>query len=103
MSKGSSYLRFSKPPQGLGDSKRRQLDGTAKWAAEVGVELVDHYSDLGISAFRGQNRRDTADLARFLELVRLGKIERGHWLFIECLDRLSREEVLTALNLFTSL
>src|SRR5689334_22962582 len=103
MEQGSSYLRFSRPEQALGDSERRQLELTKKWAAELGVHLRDQYRDLGISGFRGQNRRDATELARFLKLVEDGEIKPGEWLFLECLDRLTREEILPAVGLFTSL
>jgi hypothetical protein len=53
MPMGSSYLRFSTPQQALGDSKRRQLELTKNWAAELGVDLRGDYRDRGVSAFQG--------------------------------------------------
>jgi len=99
MMKAYSYVRFSTPNQLLGDSQRRQLDASRTYATEHGLELVDELLDLGISAFRGKNVAEGA-LGAFLDAVKAGKIERGSWLIVESLDRLSRQEVTKALTLF---
>ena len=96
-----SYLRFSRPEQLKGDSKRRQTDGAERWAAENGLTLTDRLEDLGISAFRGANR--DGDLAAFLELVRNGTVPAGSTLIIEDHDRLSRQAPEDALELFLSI
>lgn len=90
-----SYIRFSSPEQAKGDSLRRQLSEAQAWCAERGLELDDSLRDLGRSAFRGGHAKD-GSLARFLQLVEDGKIERGSYLIVESLDRLSREEVADA-------
>jgi DNA invertase Pin-like site-specific DNA recombinase len=97
-----SYLRFSNPEQLKGDSVRRQLEGTQQWADELGIPLNTQLRDLGLSAFRGAHRTK-GDLGKFLSLVQRGEISRGSVLIIESLDRLSREQVLDALNQFISL
>ena len=97
-----SYLRFSNPDQIKGDSQRRQLDATRTWCDHNEAELVEEFQDLGISAFRGKNRM-LGVLARFLEIVRAGKISAGTFFIIENIDRLSREKVLEALTLYLEL
>lgn len=60
-------------------------------------------ADLGVSAFRGKNRGSEAELGKFLALVEAGKVEKGAYLIVESLDRISREEVIDVLPVFTSL
>src|SRR5262245_5185713 len=96
-----SYLRFSKPEQGTGDSRRRQLEMAEKYAAEQGLKLDRHLScrDLGVSAFRGRNAKEGA-LRAFLEAIEHNLVPWGSFLLIESLDRLSRDRILVAQALF---
>lgn len=88
--KAYSYLRFSTPEQAKGDSQRRQSEAAHRYALEHGLDLVNAtYQDLGVSAFRGANA-ETGMLREFLDAVQSGAVERGSWLLIESLDRLSR-------------
>jgi hypothetical protein len=48
-------LRFSTPEQALGDSERRQIDDTRRWAAASGYDFSDSYRAPGISGFRGKH------------------------------------------------
>lgn len=95
MPKVYSYIRFSTPEQARGDSLRRQLADAEAWCAERGLVLDDTLRDLGVSAYHGANRT-TGALRKFLELVEDGKVERGSYLVVESLDRLSREAVIDA-------
>ena len=63
---------------------------------------MEDFEDLGVSAYRGKNVSDGA-LGRFLNLVRQKKITRGSYLLIESLDRLSRQELLKSLSIFTDI
>ena len=90
-----SYIRFSTPEQARGDSLRRQTEKAASWCAERGIELDDTLHDLGVSAFHGTNRT-TGALRSFLQMVEEGRIERGSYLIVESLDRISRETVMDA-------
>jgi len=87
-----SYIRMSTDAQLLGDSRRRQLDASAKFAHEHGLLLVEDFKleDIGVSAFKGANVASGA-FGRFLEAVRSGKIAKGSYLLVESLDRLSRQ------------
>ncbi len=99
-----SYLRMSTDLQLKGDSRRRQLEASRAYAEAEGLELADdaQLEDIGISAFKGANVRVGA-LGQFLAAVKTGSIERGSYLLVESLDRLSREEILTAHTLFLSI
>ena len=102
--KAYSYLRFSTSEQIKGDSKRRQLESTVKWAEEHGLELDDKltYEDLGVSGFRGKNAA-TGALSVFMEALGRGDVEKGSYLLIENLDRLTRDSIVEAQSLFLQL
>ena len=89
--KAYSYLRFSTPEQGKGDSKGRQQRMATAYAAKHNLDLDTRltFHDLGVSAYRGQNA-DAGRLAYFLEAVRTGLVPQGSVLLVEQLDRLSR-------------
>lgn len=91
--KAYSYIRFSTPEQELGDSLRRQTDAAVKYAALRGFELDEKltFRDLGVSAFTGANE-ETGRLGEFLAAVHHGDIQRGSYLLVESLDRLSRQK-----------
>jgi DNA invertase Pin-like site-specific DNA recombinase len=99
-----SYLRFSDPDQEKGDSARRQIELSEKYAHDHSLELDDtlRLQDRGLSAFHGQHRTKGA-LGIFLRLVEEGEIPKDSILIVESLDRLSREQVLDALQYFTSI
>lgn len=102
-----SYVRFSSPEQAKGDSRRRQEELRDAWLTKSGAVLDTSLSlrDEGVSAFTGGNRQnpDRHALAAFLELVRRGRIQRGSYLVVESLDRLSREHIRPALTLLLNL
>lgn len=87
-----------------GDSRRRQLESSTAYAAAHGLDLVDdaQLEDIGISAFKGANIKEGA-LGRFLDAAKAGKIERGSFLLVESLDRLSRQEVRKSLAIFLNI
>lgn len=91
--KAYSYIRFSTPEQELGDSLRRQTDAAVRYAALKGLELDGSltFRDLGVSAFTGANE-ETGRLGEFLAAVHHGDIQRGSYLLVESLDRLSRQK-----------
>src|SRR5262245_16286197 len=99
-----SYIRMSTDLQLKGDSRRRQLEKSTTYAANHGLTLASEaqLEDIGISAFKGANVKGGA-LGKFLEAVTGGQIERGSYLLVESLDRLSRQEVLKSLSLLLSI
>ncbi|KGS31085.1 recombinase family protein [Burkholderia pseudomallei] len=101
--KAYSYVRFSTKRQAKGDSLMRQLDKSREYAAEYGLDLQEKsFEDLGVSAFDRSNVTKGA-LAAFIRAVEAGAIERGSFLLVENLDRLSRADVLDAMNLLSTL
>jgi DNA invertase Pin-like site-specific DNA recombinase len=101
-SKAYSYVRFSTPEQRQGDSLRRQTELSAQYAEKHGLILDDslQFQDLGTSAYSGKHLTDKAALGQFLALVESGKIQGGSVLLVESFDRLSRQEITKALQLF---
>lgn len=96
-----SYIRISRAEQARGDGIRRQLAAAQKWADAHGLVIDKSLRDIGVSAFRGKNKEEGA-LAAFLHLVKEGQIERGSYLLVESVDRLSREAVIDALPDFVA-
>jgi hypothetical protein len=99
-----SYVRYSTPPQQWGDSDRRQLEAGRHRADELGMQFVDSYRDLGISAFHSRNKTNGA-LGRFLEDLRSPPRDDpwpmpGDILHCENFDRLSRADPEDSLKLF---
>jgi DNA invertase Pin-like site-specific DNA recombinase len=99
-----SYVRFSTPEQIKGDSIRRQVEMSARYAQENNLTLDDslQLNDLGVSAFKGVNA-STGKLGLFISAIDTGHVQPGSYLLIESLDRLSRTEILKALNQFTNI
>lgn len=91
------YQRVSAVSQLLGDGLDRQLEGTQRYVEREGLEIVTTYSDRGVSAFRGKNRR-VGELALILRHIETGVIRPGEALVIESIDRLSRQPPLDALE-----
>lgn len=104
MPKAYSYIRFSTTEQNKGDSLRRQISLSEDFAKVNNLTIDDSINlhDLGISAFDKSNITKGA-LGKFLDLVNKGKIEKGSFLLVESLDRLSRAEVLDALSIFLNI
>lgn len=102
--KAYSYIRMSTEAQLSGDSTRRQEKASRDYAAANGLVLAEdaELRDIGISAFKGRNLSEGA-LGTFLEAVKAGRVEKGSTLIVESLDRLSRQQVIHALGLFTEL
>ena len=99
LAKAYSYVRFSTPEQSRGDSMRRQIERATDYARSQKLDLVDDaFMDLGISAYRGKNSEDGA-LADFLMAVKDGIIERGSYLLVESMDRISRDKPRKAIRL----
>ena len=97
-----AYVRFSSERQGDGDSITRQITAIESYCRANGLQVTEWIEDLGRSAFKGSHRK-TGNLSRFLARVAAGEIGSGSTLIVESVDRLSREEMMTALESFTTL
>jgi len=93
-----SYVRFSTIEQLGGDSIRRQTEATEAYCKRNGLTLTNDYRlrDLGKSAFKGDHRSATGALGILEKQVAEGKIPKGTVLIVENLDRLSREDIVSA-------
>ena len=97
-----SYLRMSTDIQLKGDSRRRQLELSQNYAEQNDLVLLDRMEDIGVSAFHGKNLID-GSLGKFVVALKNGEIEPNSVLLVESLDRLSRENVLSAFGLFSTI
>lgn len=107
MRKAYSYIRMSTDIQLKGDSLRRQLDASTKYAEVNNLELIDSIEgnplrDIGVSAYRGRNSQFGV-LNLFLKKLEAGEIEPSSALLVESLDRLSRDDVLNAFTQFLNI
>ena len=93
-----SYMRMSTTEQLQGDSARRQLKASERYALEEGLHLVTAMKDIGVSAYRGRNI-EFGELRAFLESVELEQIPKGSYLIVESMDRLSRQNAVKAFTL----
>src|SRR5437763_7357226 len=98
-----SYKRFSTRKQARGDTERRQTDLAKDYCQRHDLELLDTYLDAGMSGFTGANLGDNGALRALLQAARSAKFPAGTRLIVESLDRLSRQEITTAVRLFLDL
>jgi DNA invertase Pin-like site-specific DNA recombinase len=100
--KAYSYVRFSSARQQRGMSHDRQLDSATRYAHRNRLVLdTSSYKDLGVSAFKSKNVEGA--LGAFIEAVESKVVAKGSYLLIENLDRLSRDTVDVAMELFLSI
>jgi hypothetical protein len=97
-----SYKRFSSLAQAKGRSEGRQDDETEAYCSRKGYKILERFVDRGFSAYRGENS-DKGDLKAILDLATAGKIKPGTHLVVESLDRISRQEITSALSLFLNI
>lgn len=97
-----SYIRWSSEDQAKGTTRDRQSHAAQKIADDNGLQLVPLDDDEGVSAFKGQNRKE-GPLKDFIDAVTDGVIPANSWLVVENLDRLSREDIFSAQQLFHKL
>lgn len=98
-----SYIRMSTEVQAVrGESLRRQLELSRRYALEHGLALQegDEFRDMGVSAFKGDNLA-VGRLGKFVRAAEEGNIEKGSFLLVESLDRISRANVYAAFTLFS--
>lgn len=93
-----SYQRWSSAVQADGTSKARQSHAAEEYAKTHNLEVVE-IVDAGISGFKSDNSKSGA-LAKFLAAVDGGFIPSNAYLYVESLDRITRDEIDVALELF---
>lgn len=105
MPKGFIYVRYSTAEQGQGDSVSRQMRMARQFAIsrpEMQLDIVEDpvFVDLGVSSFLGNNLAPDRGLGKFIAAVECGEVPAGSALLIESLDRLSRQELRRAQQVF---
>lgn len=88
-----SYTRFSDSSQGKGHSEERQTDRAEEWSKRTGIALIPIKPDRGLSAYHGRHVK-SGHLGDFLAMCKMdpSPIEKGSYLLVEKLDRLSRQD-----------
>ncbi|WP_261817738.1 recombinase family protein [Vibrio gallicus] len=86
--KAISYIRFSTKRQSMGDSERRQDALIQEACTKHGWEIIDHYNDLGQSAFKGTHL--DGELGELISNLKKSHYPEGTVLVIAETDRLSR-------------
>jgi DNA invertase Pin-like site-specific DNA recombinase len=95
-----SYRRWSDRKQNKGDSARRQKSPLKAVCEAHGWTLSPlSFVDAAARAFRGRHK-ETGKLGLFLRLIDDGTVKAGSVLIVEDLDRLTREEIDEAEDLF---
>lgn len=104
--KAHFYGRFSSKKQKEGNSQERQVELARTWCERKGIVLDEtvSYFDDGVSGFNGDLRtRKSAGLYLFLQACAAKQVAPGDYLLVECLDRLSREQLQEGQRLIHSL
>src|ERR1041384_4710726 len=88
-----SLVRFSTEKQYYGDSLKRQRERCQTECQHRGWTFDEKLciSDLGVSAFRGNNFQRKYALGKFIEAAQQGRLLPNPVLIIENLDRFSRD------------
>ncbi len=93
-----SYIRMSSKEQLSGDSRRRQLEKSKKYAKSKGYDFRDTIEDIGISAYKGKNFSD-GELGKFIRAAKDSKFDpKSVVLLIESFDRFSRHDPFFAVS-----
>ncbi|WP_165946851.1 recombinase family protein [Pseudomonas aeruginosa] len=101
------YIRFSSIQQSKGSSFARQNARLEKYAQENGFEIDDSLDlrDFAKSGFHGINKEIDQGLGRFILAIEKGLIptDGSAYLAVEQFDRISREDIDKAQDLFKSI
>ena len=100
--KAVSYIRMSTEEQLRGHSLQRQNKLALDYCEEKDFELVEELNDIGLSGYSGKNIQK-GKLGLFLQGIRDGEVDKDIVLLVENLDRLSRQNPLTALTQFSEI
>lgn len=97
-----SYKRFSSEKQAKGDSLRRQTEMAERYVhgnpqLNLLLDTERHLTDEAMSAYKGTHKTKGA-LGVFIRAVEDEQIEKGSYLLVESLDRLSRQQPIDAMT-----
>ena len=97
-----SYIRLSSVNQIKGRSKIRQKETTDNYVLKNDLGEVEYIIDEGVSGYDGSNI-ETGNFGKFLIRVKNNQIEKGSYLLVESFDRISRENALYVLSIFSNI
>lgn len=104
MPKAYAYVRWSTAEQGEEgrDSHDRQTTPLRAFTEATGIPVVETIIDKGVSAFKGANAR-IGQLKGLLDRIESGEIERGDYVIVESIDRLTRQKLNDSVELIQSI
>ncbi|SZD44988.1 multiple promoter invertase [Pseudomonas aeruginosa] len=104
MPRAYAYVRWSTAEQGEEgrDSHDRQTTPLQAFTESTGIPVVETIIDKGVSAFKGANAR-IGQLKGLLDRIESGEIERGDYIIVESIDRLTRQKLNDSVDLIQSI
>ncbi|QJQ13330.1 recombinase family protein [Pseudomonas putida] len=91
-----AYIRYSSKAQGEAgrDSVDRQMSSIQAITKQQGIELLPEniFSDTGVSGFDGSNK-NKGKLKDLIDLIISQTVQEGDYIFVESIDRLSRQKM----------
>lgn len=104
MPRAYAYVRWSTAEQGEEgrDSHDRQTTPLEAFTKATGIPVVETIIDKGVSAFKGANAR-IGQLKGLLDRIESGEIERGDYIIVESIDRLTRQKLNDSVDLIQSI
>lgn len=93
-----AYIRYSRAVQQTGDSENRQYTALELFEHTTGIAIAEVVYDRGKSAFRGDNVK-TGKFKDILDRIEQGSIQKGDFLVVESIDRITRQRVLDGVEL----
>ena len=100
--KAISYIRMSTEVQLRGHSLQRQKKLAEDYCQKHNLELIEELQDIGLSGYSGKHRAK-GQLGAFFDGIRQTTIDPKTILLVENLDRLSRQDPLTAMTQFSEI
>lgn len=101
-----AYIRYSSKAQGGADrdSVDRQMSSIEAITKRQNIELLPQniFSDTGVSGYDGSNSR-TGKLKELIDRINNLEIRKGDYVFVESIDRLSRQRLLQAKELVNNI
>lgn len=85
-----------------GHSLDRQVKATKAYCEQNNLELIDELADIGLSGYSGANVTK-GQLGQLFQALETGNAPEGLVVVVESLDRLSRQNPLTALTQFSKM
>lgn len=104
MPKAYADVRWSTAEQGEEgrDSHDRQTTRLEAFTKTTGIPVVETIIDKGVCTFKGTNAR-IGQLKGLLDRIESGEIDRGVYIIVESIDRLTRQKLNDSVELIQSI